>query len=281
MNFVLTILTFVFLYFLAGLAGAYTFRRLDAISVAQAAVLGTSAYAFAILQMRGLPTYLSVIGAILTAALVGGMAVGLSERTIGEDYALLTFALQMIWSGIVSNWTNVTRGPLGISGVGLQIRFGSTAPAFVYAAASAILALGILWIAHRGESSLFASGAAVVARSSELASTVGLRPLATRFQVGVASGVVAGLAGLLFALFVTLVHPSLFGIDVSVVILAISFFGLTGKLVKILLGSALLILVPELARFAGLPGARAGYLQLLMAGFTVSVGAVVFFRHDR
>lgn len=281
MSFVLTALTLFFLYFLAGLAGTYTYRRLGLISVAQGAVLGTAAYAFALLEANEVPVYLAAFAAVVGAACVGAVAVGLSERVVGEDYALLTFALQMMWSGVVSNWTALTRGPLGIAGVGVQISLGSAASRYVYAAASAIGAIGILWIAHRQEKSLFSNGAAVVARSSELASTVGLKPLATRVQVGLASGAVAGSAGLLFALFVTFVHPSSFGIDLSVLILAISFFGLTGSLGKVLLGTAFLVLVPELARFAGMPGARAGYLQLLLAGIAVCMGAVVFLRRNR
>jgi branched-chain amino acid transport system permease protein len=278
MNFILTAFVFGCLYSLVGLSGAYIYRRLRLVSVAQAAVLGTSAYVFAIHETRGGLTYLSAILAVVAAAAVGSILVGLSERVVGEDYALLTFAVQMMWSGIVSNWTGLTRGPLGISGLGDRLSLGSINPLYGYAVSSAILASGTFWLARRQEVSLFSNGAAVVARSSELASTVGIPPLFVRLQVGAASGAVAGVAGVFLALFVSFVDPSSYSIETAVVILAISFFGLTGNLGKILLGSALLVLVPEMARFAGMAGARAGYLQLLLAGTAICVGSGAFLR---
>jgi len=48
---------------------------------------------------------------------------------------------------------------------------------------------------------------------------------------------------------------------------------LRGNLGRILLGSVLLVLVPQLARFAGLENSRAGYLQLLIAGAVVCLMA--------
>ncbi len=280
MNFILTVFVYVCLYFLSGLSGAYLYRRLQLISVAQGAVLGTSAYAFAIHETRGGTGHLDTVLAVVAAVAVGSVLVGLSERVVGEDYALLTFALQMMWSGIVSNWTELTHGPLGISGLGAGLWLAIN-PIYGYALISGVLAGGILWIMQRREPSVFSGATAVVARSSELASTVGIPPLLIRLQVGAVSGAVAGIAGLLLALFVTFVHPSSYGIDTSVVILAIGFFGLTGNLGKILLGSALLVVVPELARFVGMAGARAGYLQLFLAGAAICVGAGGFLRASR
>jgi branched-chain amino acid transport system permease protein len=272
MNFFLILITFACLYSVAGLSCAYLYRRLRLVSVGQAALLGTGAYTYAILQTQGEPFAINVFVTVCFSAIFGAVIVGMSERSVGEDYALLTFAIQMMWSGVIANWTQFTRGPLGISGLGAGLLLGSLDPLYLYSGLSVIAAGTALWLAQRHENGAFSGNAAVVARSSELASTIGVRPMWIRFQVGAVSGVLAGVAGLLLALFVTYVAPSSFGIDVGVTILAISFFALRGSLAKILLGSCLLVLVPELARFAGLQSSRSGYLQLLLAG-----GAVCLF----
>ena len=269
MNYVLILVTFACLYSVAGLSCAHLYRRLRLVSVGQAAVLGTGAYTFAILQTHGLPIAISVLVTILAAVVFGAVIAGLSERAVGEDYALLTFAIQMMWSGVVANWTGFTRGPMGISGLGAGLSLGSVDPLYLYTALSAVVAVGIFWLVQRQETGPFSRSTAVVARSSELASTIGVHPLWSRFQVGAVSGALAGAAGLLLTLFVTYVAPSSFGIDVGVTILAISFFALKGNLGKIFLGTSVLVLVPQLARFAGLQSSRAGYLQMLLAGGAV------------
>lgn len=273
MNFILTLVTFACLFSIAGLSCVYVYRRLRLVSVGHAALLGTGAYTFAILQTHGFATAINVLLTILSAVIFGAVIVGLSERAIGEDYALLTFAIQMMWSGVVANWTGVTRGPMGISGLGAGLSLGTVDPLYLYTALSVVITAGIFWLVQGNETGPFPRGTAVVARSSELASTIGMFPLWSRFQVGAISGALAGVSGLLLTLLVTYVAPSSYGIDIGVTILAISFFALKGNLGRIFLGTGLLVLVPQLARFAGLQNSRAGYLQMLLAGAAICLVA--------
>lgn len=269
MNFSLILLTSTCLFATAGLSCAYLYRRLRLVSVGHGAMLGTGAYTYAILTTHGFPFAINLLLTLISTCIFAAAVTCLSERTVGEDFALLTFAIQMIWSGIVANWTAVTRGPMGISGLGTGPSFRNFEPLYLWAPLSAILVAAAFWAVHRQELGSFPHNTAVVARSSELASTIGLSPLLSRFQVGVASGTLAAGAALLLTLFQTYVSPPSYGIEIGVTILAIGFFALRGSLGRILLGSVLLVLVPQLARFAGLENSRAGYLQLLLAGAVV------------
>jgi len=273
MNFSLILLTSTCLFATAGLSCAYLYRRLGLVSVGHGAMLGTGAYTYAILASHGFPFAINVLVTLVSTCVFAAGITCLSERAVGEDYALLTFAIQLMWSGIIANWTALTRGPMGISGLGTGPSFRAFEPLYLWAPLSAILAAASFWAVHRQELGWFPRNTAVVARSSELASTIGLSPLLSRFQVGVVSGALAAGAALLLTLFQTYVSPSSYGIEVGVTILAIGFFALRGNLGRILLGSVLLVLVPQLARFAGLQSSRAGYLQMLIAGAVVCLMA--------
>ena len=97
------------------------------LTMAQAAFYGLGAYAYALLSLKlGLPFFVTLPAAILLCALVGWLFGHAALRFRNEAFVLATIGFQMIVYVTLYNWTDLTRGPYGISGIPRPSFFTST-----------------------------------------------------------------------------------------------------------------------------------------------------------
>ncbi len=82
---------------------------------------------------------------------------------------------------------------------------------------------------------------------------------------------IASLAGALYASYSTYIHPSNFALDTSVLLFALVVIGGLGSQVGGLVGSALVVLMPELFRIIGLPTSVAAFVQQMLYGVLLVV----------
>ena len=95
------------------------------LTMAQAAFYGLGAYAYALLSLKlGLPFFVTLPAAILLCALVGWLFGHAALRFRNEAFVLATIGFQMIVYVTLYNWTDLTRGPYGISGIPRPSFFG-------------------------------------------------------------------------------------------------------------------------------------------------------------
>jgi len=104
---------------------------------------------------------------------------------------------------------------------------------------------------------------------------MGKNVLAAKVAVMSVSGSVAGAAGALYASYVSFVDPSSFTVMESVGILAMVIVGGAGGLWGPIVGAVLLVTLPEVLRFVGLPGAAAGSVRQILYG-TALVGFMLW-----
>jgi branched-chain amino acid transport system permease protein len=90
------------------------------------------------------------------------------------------------------------------------------------------------------------------------------------------SATVAGVAGVLYASYVTYIDPTSFTLNESIFIISALFIGGVGNIKGPVLGALFVILLPELLRFVGLPDSIAANLRQIIYG--LSLVLVVFFR---
>jgi branched-chain amino acid transport system permease protein len=269
MSFALSVLFLTLCFALAGLAAGWFGNRLGLLSVAHGAIIGSGAYAFALSSRSWGASYAGLLAAIIAGSIVGWGVTVLSERVIGEEFALASFGLQVIWTTLVRNLTSVTGGPLGIAAVGSLGVWGMSSGAFSHCLLVACVAAVVVGMRASVARSSFVVAAAFVRRSRELAVTLGVPSLWIRSQVGLIYGACLGAIGCLLASFVTFVGPDDFTTETSVSILAIAFIMMRERFTAALLGAVVIIGVPQILRLLGVAAGRAGFAELFMSGIIV------------
>ena len=238
------------------------------LSVAHAAFYGIGAYATAILLTATgigfLPSVL--IGIVLAAAAALTIGAVLSKFD-GDYYALGSLGFCVIVFSVFLNWHDLTRGPLGISGIPRPEIFGlsfSTSATFVLLAAVALV--GVYLISRFIVNSSFGRVLKAIREDEKAIAVFGYHTLYYKLIIFVISAAMAAVAGSLFAVYITYTDPTTFTVLESVFILAIIILGGMANLRGSLLGALLLILLPEMLRFVGFPAELAGQMRELTYG---------------
>jgi branched-chain amino acid transport system ATP-binding protein/branched-chain amino acid transport system permease protein len=240
------------------------------LSIGQGAFYGIGGYAAAILTARvGWSFWLATPLAALLAAAVGVLVSLPVLRVRGIYLGMATFGFAEIVHVVLRSWDGVTLGVLGISGVlpplTLGVDFGRQDRFYYLVLASVLLSL---LLSHRIYQSPV--GHALLAlREDELAA--GLLGIDTTAHKVAAFGVAAGLGGLagsLFAHYVTYISPENFASVESILIVTMLIVGGRGNLWGALVGAGILVALPEALRVVNV-------YRLLVYGLLL-VGAAVF-----
>lgn len=244
--------TFICIYAIAGLGMMVLLGYTGLVSFGQAAFLAIGAYTAGALETAGVPFVVALPAAGLVAAGAGVM-IGLPAlRMTGLFLAIATLSFAFIVEEVITRWTSVTRGSLGL--------IMPDATLFGWAIDSErkfyLLCLGILVLCLLGVANLLRSpiGRAFIAiRDSRIAAQsmgVNLAIYQTlSFAIGAA---LTGFAGALLAHKLTFITPEQFGINVSIEMLTLVVVGGLGSLHGVVFGAAFIILLPQV--IAGLRG---------------------------
>ncbi len=226
------------------------------------------AYTSALLALEcGVPAWLGTAAGGALAALIGGGLALCTVRLKGDCLALATFGFSVIVYAVAKNWTLVTRGPLGLPGIPPFRLFGSelsrALPHFVLVTAAAA---ATYWLLRRIVRSPFGRVLAAI-RDDELAAEVlGKNVGRYKLQSMLVSAFFAGVAGALYAHYVSFIDPGTFSVMESVAVLLMVVFGGMGSLTGSVLGASILVLLPEALRFLGLPNAFAAPIRQMIYG---------------
>ena len=242
-------------------------------SVGHGAFYGLGAYAAAILSTRfGLPFWLEILAASAVAGLIGYVIGRPILRLRGDHLALATFGLAVIAFSVFNNWTDLTRGPLGIRGIPRVSIFSiSLEPLWSYAALVMVCVAITLLFIWRLTHSPFGKVLEAIREDDVAALAVGKN--ITRFKVVafVVSSCFAGLAGVLYAHYVTYIDPSSFVTQESFLVFSMVIFGGMGSNLGAMVGAAVLVSLHELLRFVGLPGNIAAQMRDVIYGALIVI----------
>jgi branched-chain amino acid transport system permease protein len=81
----------------------------------------------------------------------------------------------------------------------------------------------------------------------------------------------AGIAGSLYAHYITFIDPSSFAIMESIMILLMVVFGGMGSIRGSFVGAAILVILPELLRFIGMPSSIAAPMRQMIYGLLLII----------
>lgn len=242
----------------AGLALGYG----GMLSLCTSAFAGIGAYSMAILAMRaGAPFWIAVSASALLAAIVATLVGYLAQRLRGDFFVMATMGVQAVVTAVLANWTGLTGGVAGIVGVPRPISDGRGL-AMLLAGASIAIAIFVGALSR----SAFGTALQAVRDDALAARAIGLRPEYFRgMAFGIAGGL-AALAGSMYAVQITYIDPTSFGIGESVLVLTMVILGGSGSTTGPFVGATLLVIMPEVLRLLGVPDALGANLRQVLYG---------------
>ncbi len=223
------------------------------------AFFGIGAYTSALLTMQGLPFPLAILAAGLLAGIFGYLLVLATGRLKGDYLALATLGFSFVVTSVLLNWQSLTRGPLGIPGIPKPSIFGLTITSNIaYLIFVAIIAIIIVFLIHKIVKSPF--GRLLEAtRDDEIGLKVlGKNTFALKWKAMLISAFFAGIAGSLFAHYISFIDPTSFALQDILLIFTIIIVGGIASIKGSIIGTFLIILIPEALRFLSLPSSILG-----------------------
>ncbi len=217
------------------------------------------AYTSALLALNGLPFLPSMLLGGM-AAMMSGFLLALPTNKLRGDYlALATMGFSFVIYAVTLNWTSLTRGPLGLPGIPKPSLFGlSFTTNGRFLALTLIILLISFLIIKRTLSSPFGKALEAV-RDDELAARVlGKSTFKLKSYALAISAFFAGIAGSLYAHYITYIDPGSFTLMQLIPVLSIVIIGGLASLKGTLIATVILILLPEPLRFIGLPSSIIG-----------------------
>jgi len=245
---------------LIGFSGLFAFGH--------ATFYALGAYTTAILsQQLHLPFPIPMIASVVLTGAVG-LAVALPSLRISGIYLIITtLALQVITIDVIINWTSLTGGPSGLSGIPpLTIAGYSLSGPGRFLPVAAGFALACFLIARHIGNSPFGRALRAMRENESAAASVGKNIFYMKVSVFGLAAALASVAGSLFAHYISYVGADSFQVSETVLILSMVVVGGTGNLLGSVVGAAFLVLLPQVLAFAELPSVVAGQLRLLIYG---------------
>ena len=243
------------------------------LSIAHAAFYGIGAYVAALLALNiHTPFLLNLLLAILASALLGAL-VGIPSLRIKDDYFVIaTFAFQVIVFSILNNWVSFTKGPMGLPGIPQPTIFTfKISSDWSYLCLTWLLAGLVLLILKKLIYSPFGRALKAIREDEIFAQSIGKHVASFKVRAFMISAGMAAIAGVLYATYISFIDPSSFTVMESIFIISIVIIGGTGNLWGSVVGAVVLVALPELLRFIGLPSSIAANIrQILYGGLLVA-----------
>lgn len=278
MNYILHLLIMIGIYLILAYSLNLVVGFGGLLSFCHAVFYGIGAYACTLLMMRAaVPFSLAVVIAVLITG-IAALLIGLPAlRFRGDSFVLVTLGFQMIAFTVLYNWVGLTRGPYGIPGIPRPVIAGhtiTTLPGYLVLVWFFVaVTSGFLFIIYKSPFGL----AIKSLRDDEMAAEgLGKPPARLFLYAFVISGMVASVAGCLYATYVTYIDPTSFTLDESIFLFTVLMVGGTGNRIGPFVGTVFMILLPEALRFVGLPDSVAANMRQIIYGLALIL--LMFFR---
>jgi branched-chain amino acid transport system permease protein len=217
------------------------------------------AYVSALMLLSGFPFWLCIIAAGVISAFFGFLLSVPTNKLKGDYLALATLGFSFVVYAVALNWVELTRGPLGIPGIPKPEFFGlSFSDNFMFLILSVIVTLISYLVIKKIISSPFGRVLESI-RDDELASkTLGKNSFKAKSISLAVSAFFAGVAGSLYASYITFIDPSSFTLLQLIPILSIIIIGGLASLEGTIIAAIIIVLLPEPLRFIGFPSSIVG-----------------------
>ena len=265
------LLTLYCVYLMATFGLNLTVGYAGQMSLGQAAFLGIGAYIAAILLKLGWP-FLLVVPVAAVVCFVLGLVVGFPALRVQHHYlAFATLGFNVLVYLAMRNEEQITGGTFGISGIPrptiLVDDLGGHV-AFYWFTLGSLVVLGLLlwWLLRSPWGRAFAALRDNPIRAESLGINITAYTLLA-FAIGAAC---AGIGGVYFASLVEFIEPGPFHFSASLMMLLAVIVGGQGRFFGPVVGTVVIILVPELLR-----GSSAPWLKFMQVWYLAVFGVAV------
>ncbi|MBN9004070.1 MAG: branched-chain amino acid ABC transporter permease [Rhizobiales bacterium] len=212
-------------------------------SFGHAIFFGIPAYAVGIILTAGYPLIVALLVAVVAASLTGLILGYLATRTGGIGYIIVTLLASFAVFLIAFSWTNLTGGENGlyISRAGTLAALSTQAAYAIVAVSTALIFLGARWLVRSNYGLLLVG----IKTNETRAQAMGYNTQLYKFQITIVSAMIAGVAGVLYALLARSLSAELVGPELSTEAVIWVLLGGTQTLLGPMLGAALFILIKQ------------------------------------
>jgi len=242
-------------------------------ALGHAAFMCIGAYTSSLLALNmGVPPWIGlIIGACFAA--VSGVVIGYPAVRLKGDYlALATFGLGVIVYSISKNWVSLTRGPMGLPGITQFSVIGyQLSETWVYLLLVTGFVLITLFVIRRIVNSPFGRILRSIREDETASEALGKDTNKHKLMVFIIGAFFAGIAGSLYAHYITFIDPSSFTVMESITILLMVIFGGMGSISGSIVGALILVIFPELLRFLGMPSSIAAPARQMIYGLLLVI----------
>ena len=229
------------------------------------AFYGVGAYTSALLTLNlGIPFWISLLIGGLIASFFGLLLAIPTVKLKGDYLAIATLGFAVIIENIFRNWVSLTRGSLGLSGIPKPIIFGLSFSGSSYLILVAFFVFLTYVIIKHITDAPFGRVLKAIREDELAASSLGKNIVKYKTQSLVISAFFAGIAGSLYAHYITFIDPSSFTILESILIISMIIVGGLASVGGAVIGAVILVLLPEPLRFLPLPSFSIGALRQMI-----------------
>ena len=279
MEYILHIIIMINIYIMLVLSSNLPVGMANLLTMGQAAFYGIGAYISTFFLMQfNLPFIVVALAVMALTGLFSFLVSFASMKLKGDYFVLATMGFQMIVYTVLYNWTEVTKGPYGIPGIPPIKLFGSleVPGAWGYFALTTILSILIVLLFRAIKSSPYGRMLKAIKNDEHAVSAMGRNPIEFKSWAFFLSAAFSGLAGLIYASYVSYIDPTSFTLDESIFIISALFIGGIGNTKGPVLGAIFVVVLPELLRFVGMPDSIAANMRQIIYGLALII--IMYFR---
>jgi ABC-type branched-subunit amino acid transport system ATPase component/ABC-type branched-subunit amino acid transport system permease subunit len=225
------------------------------LSLGHTAFYGVGAYTAGLIATgTGAGLLLTIPAAALVATL---LALGIGHITLrfrGAQFVLVTLAVAAIAQLFANNLVDFTGGPMGVSGIASPLLhqawgnlhlFGTKASFYWLVFGFDILTVYVVWkVVH----SPLGDAMIAIREDENLAEAIGINEYRYSMTAFVLGAAFAGIAGAIYAHYVSFISPEIFSFNIMVMILVMVILGGVGTVAGPIFGSLLVVVLLEVLR---------------------------------
>ncbi|MFH1457269.1 MAG: branched-chain amino acid ABC transporter permease [Patescibacteria group bacterium] len=259
------LLILVGIYLILTLSLQITLGFSGLLNLGHIAFYAIGAYTSALLLLAGWPWWLCFILAGIVAMLFGFLLSLPTNKLKGDYLALATLGFSFVIYAVALNWIGLTRGPLGLPGIPKPEIFNIS---FFSNTSFLILIIIIFLITYLIIKKITTSPFGKVlqaTRDNGLAVRVlGKNTFKIKSISLAVSAFFAGIAGSLYASYITFIDPSSFTLMQLIPVACIVIIGGLASLKGTIVATIILVLLPEPLRFIGFPSSIIGPMRQII-----------------
>ncbi len=276
-NYFIHLLIMIGIYIILTLSLNLALGYTGLINLAHIALFGIGAYTSTLLTNANVPFLLAFIIAGLFTSLFGYFLVFTTNKLKGDYLAMATLGFSFVVFSLMLNLTEITRGPLGIPGIKKPEFFGFIIESnYAYLIFVAIICILSILIITKIIKSPF--GRLLQAtRDDELGLRIlGKNTFSLKCKALMISAFFAGIAGSLFAHYITFIDPTSFALNELILVLTLVIVGGIASIKGSIIAPFIIIFLTESLRFLPLPSSFVGPLREII--YALALLLILYFK---